>query len=98
MTNAERSTLDTALRIGERLGVPLLLMGAMLYMAREAGMAIYGSAVIPLVTAHTAFLESTQATLREIGETQRQQSEAMQELVVGQREITAIIKAQDARN
>ena len=91
-------TLDVVLRIGERLGVPLLLMAALLYMAREAGIAIYGGAVRPLVQAHSAFLESTQGTLREIGQTQRQQAEAMQEMVIGQREITSILNEERGRN
>ena len=100
MATADEKTgmLDVVLRIGERLGVPLLLMAALLYMVREAGIAVYGGAVKPLVQAHSAFLESTQGTLREIGQTQRQQAEAMQELVIGQREITVIINDDKGRN
>jgi septal ring factor EnvC (AmiA/AmiB activator) len=97
MTSAERSTLDTVLRIGERLGVPLLILVALLWMAREAGTALYSGAVVPVVQAHTQFLESTQDTLQRIGETQDRQTNAMQEIVTGQREITAILK-DGARN
>ena len=94
MTAETKSTLDTVLRIGERLGVPLLILAAILWMAREAGMAIYGGAVMPVVKAHTTFLESTQETLRGIETTQSRQAETMEEIVTGQREITAIIKEQ----
>lgn len=97
MSADEKSTLDTVLRIGERLGVPLLILVALLWMAREAGMAIYGGAVVPVVKAHTTFLESTQETLKGIETTQSRQAETMEEIVTGQREITAIIK-EAARN
>lgn len=96
--SSERSTLDTVLRIGERLGVPLLILAAVLFMLREAGMALYSGGVQPLVKAHTEFLERTTETLKGIETTQRQQADNMQEIVVGQREIGAIIKAQDVRN
>lgn len=98
MTSAERSALDTVLRIGERLGVPLLILVALLWMAREAGTALYSGAVVPVVQAHTQFLESTQDTLDRIGETQDRQTNVMQEIVTGQREITAILKADGPRN
>ena len=94
----DKSTLDVVLRIGERLGVPLLVLAALLFMAREAGMALYSGGVQPLVKAHTEFLERTTETLQGIETTQQQQAENMQEIVAGQREITTIIKAQDARN
>ncbi len=94
----DKSALDVVLRIGERLGVPLLILAALLFMAREAGMALYSGGVQPLVKAHTEFLERTTETLQGIETTQQQQAENMQEIVAGQREITTIIKAQDARN
>ena len=96
--SSDRSTLDTVLRIGERLGVPLLILAALLFMAREAGMALYSGGVQPLVKAHTEFLERTTETLQGIEMTQRQQADNMQEIVADQREITTIIKGQDARN
>ena len=94
----ERSTLDGALRVGERLGVPLLILAAVLYMAREAGVAVYSTAVVPIVEAHGKFLDSTSRNLEEIGTTQRQQAETLQEIAVGQKEIATIIEKQDPRN
>lgn len=96
--SSDRSTLDTVLRIGERLGVPLLVLAALLFMLREAGTALYSGGVQPLVKAHTEFLERTQETLKGIETTQQQQADTMQEIVTGQREITAILKAPDPRN
>lgn len=98
MTADQRSALDTALKIGERLGVPLLVLAAILWMAREAGMALYGGAVVPVVKAHTTFLESTQETLKGIEQTQSTQADALQDIVTGQREITAILKENPPRN
>ena len=94
----ERSKLDVALRVGERLGVPLLILAAVLYMAREAGVAIYSTAVVPIVEAHGKFLDSTSRNLEEIGTTQRQQAETLQEIAVGQKEIATIMQAQGTRN
>ena len=94
----ERSTLDVAMRVGERLGVPLLILAAVLYMAREAGVAIYSTAVVPIVEAHGKFLDSTSRNLEEIGTTQRQQAETLQEIAVGQKEIATIMEAQGTRN
>ena len=95
---AEKSTLDIVLRIGERLGVPLLILAAVLWMGREAGMAIYNTAIVPLVEAHGKFLDSTSKNLEEIGTTQRQQAQTLQEIAVGQKEIATIIEAQGGRN
>jgi hypothetical protein len=92
------SRLETALRIGERLGVPVLVLVFMLIMLREAGTAIYTGAVQPLVKAHAAFLDRTQETLQGIEVTQRKQEENMSEIVAGQREITAILRANDGSN
>jgi hypothetical protein len=97
MTN-EKSSLDIMLRVGERLGVPLLILAAVLWMGREAGMALYTTAIVPLVEAHGKFLDSTSRNLEEIGTTQRQQAETLQEIAVGQKEIATIIEKQDPRN
>lgn len=94
----EKSSLDIMLRVGERLGVPLLILAAVLWMSREAGMALYTTAIVPLVEAHGKFLDSTSRNLEEIGTTQRQQAETLQEIAVGQKEIANIIEKQDPRN
>lgn len=94
----DNSTLDVVLRIGERLGVPLLILAALLFMAREAGMALYSGGVQPLVKAHAEFLDRTTETLQGIETTQQQQADTMEEIVGGQREITTIIKADRGRN
>lgn len=99
MTDESKAALaDSLLKVGTQLGVPVLILAAFLWMAREAGFAMYSGAVIPIVEAHTRFLESTESTLKEIGATQQQQAETMQEIVVGQRELATIIEAQKGAN
>lgn len=93
MTDENRTALvDAILKFGTQLGVPVLVLAALLYMAREAGVAIYGTAIVPLVKAHGEFLESTQATLKEIGTAQRQQAQTMEEIVTGQRELAEFLR------
>ena len=99
MTEESKAALaDSLLKVGTHLGVPVLILAAFLWMAREAGFAMYSGAVIPIVEAHTRFLESTESTLKEIGTTQKQQAETMQEIVVGQRELATIIEAHRGEN
>jgi hypothetical protein len=53
---------------------------------------------VPIVEAHGKFLDSTSRNLEEIGTTQRQQAETLQEIAVGQKEIATIMEAQGTRN
>ena len=98
MTDERAELLDAILKFGSQLGVPVLVLFGVLYLAREAGVAIYSTAVVPIVEAHAKFLDSTQATLKEIGTAQRQQAETMEEIVAGQKEIVTTIKAREDRN
>ena len=41
----------------------------------------------PIVQSHVEFLDTTRETLKEIGHTQAQQAETLQEIAVGQNEI-----------
>ena len=99
MTDESKAALaDSLLKVGTQLGVPVLILAAFLWMAREAGFAMYSGAVVPIVEAHARFLESTESTLKEIGTTQKQQAETMQEIVIGQREIATMIEAHRGDN
>ena len=81
------STYDFFLGIADRFGVPCLILAAMLWMIRDAGMALHVTVLQPIVQSHTKFLDSTQETLREIGKAQDKQADTMQELANGQRDI-----------
>lgn len=98
MTDERAALLDSILKFGTQLGVPVLVLIALLWMAREAGFALYSTAVVPIVEAHTEFLDSTQNTLKEIGASQVQQAETMREIVEGQKEIVQIIEAHRGPN
>lgn len=93
MTDERAAILDSILKFGTQLGVPVLVLLALLWMAREAGVALYSTAVVPIVEAHTEFLNSTQNTLKEIGVSQTRQAETMREIVAGQKEIAEMIEA-----
>ena len=69
MTDEMRQTvLDAA----QRFGVPVVVLAAILWMTREAATSVHHTILVPIVTSHTEFLESTRETLHEIGKTQTQ--------------------------
>lgn len=74
-----------------RLGVPCVVLAALLWMMREASYSIHTTILVPLVKAHTEYLDATKQTLDGIEKTQQQQADTLQEVVAGQCEIKAII-------
>jgi hypothetical protein len=86
------TVVDSALRVGERFGVPVLILGVMIWLAREAATSIHSTVLVPIVTSHTEFLDTTRETLHEIGRVQTRQAETLQELATGQREIQNSIR------
>lgn len=88
MADENRSTLvDAALRVGERFGLPVVLLAVLVWFLRDAAVTLHSTVLVPIVASHTEFLDSTRETLHEIGATQTQQAKTLQELAVGQREI-----------
>lgn len=83
----EVSVLDSAIRIAERFGVPVVLLLVLVWFLRDAAVTLHGTVLVPIVQSHTEFLDSTRKTLEEIGSTQQQQAKTLQELAVGQRDI-----------
>lgn len=81
------STYEFFLGIADRFGVPCLILAALLWMVRDAGMALHATLLQPVVKSHTQFLEATQETLKEIGKTQDKQADTLQELAAGQRDL-----------
>jgi hypothetical protein len=86
---APLSMLEAAFRAGERFGVPVVLLAVMIWFLRDAAVTLHSTVLVPIVTSHTEFLESTRDTLGEISTTQSQQAKTMQELAVGQQAIVA---------
>jgi|688.fasta_scaffold226332_4 hypothetical protein len=84
MTDGMKRTLFDA---AERFGVPVVVLGAVLWMFREAATSVHHTLIVPIVESHTQFLETTSETLHEIGKTQNQQAETLKELADSQKEI-----------
>ena len=84
--------LDTLLRIAERFGVPVVLLGVVIWMGREAAITLHGTLVKPVVESHVQFLEQTSETLKEISSVQGQQAATLEELAHGQRELRERVK------
>jgi hypothetical protein len=81
------SLAEMAYRVAERFGLPVIIMGVVLWFARDAAVVLHSTVFIPIVKGHTEFLDKTSSTLEEISTTQRQQAATIQELAAGQREI-----------
>lgn len=90
---SSESYMETAFRVAERFGVPLVLLAVIIWFMRDAAVTIHGTVVVPIVKSHTEFLDSTRETLDEIGKTQFKQAETLQEIAAGQQEIKqAVVK------
>ena len=83
------SVFDAALRAADRFGVPVVLLGVLIWLLRDAAVTLHSTVLVPIVTSHTEFLDSTRGTLEEMSTTQAQQAKTMQELAVGQQAIVA---------
>lgn len=88
MADEKPSTLvETAIRVAERFGVPVVLLAVLVWFLRDAAVTLHGTVLVPIVTSHTEFLDTTRQTLEVIGTTQQQQAATLKELADGQREI-----------
>ena len=79
--------VDRMIKVGERFGVPVMLLIVVLFFAREACVSIHSTLLVPIVKSHVEFLESTSQTLHEIDQTQAQQALILGEISMGQRAI-----------
>ena len=83
--------VDRMIKVGERFGVPVMLLVVFLWFAREACISIHGTLLVPIVKSHVEFLESTSETLHEIDQTQQQQATILGEISLGQRAIQSAL-------
>lgn len=79
--------VDRVIKIGERFGVPVMLLIVGAFFLREACVSIHSTLLVPIVKSHCDFLESTSETLHEIDQTQQQQATILGEISMGQRAI-----------
>ena len=83
--------VDRMIKVGERFGVPVMLLIVVLFFAREACVSIHSTLLVPIVKSHVEFLESTSETLHEIDQTQAQQALILGEISMGQRAIQSAL-------
>lgn len=88
---APQTTTEIALRVGERFGVPVVVLAFLLWMIREAATSLNSTVVVPIVKSHTEFLDATRDTLTEISKTQNQQADTMKDIAENQRELKIIV-------
>ena len=87
------SFVESALRVAERFGVPLVLLAVVIWFMRDAAITLHGTVLVPIVKSHTEFLDSTRETLDEIGKTQFKQAETLQAIAADQHAIKqAVVK------
>ena len=79
--------VDRMIKVGERFGVPVMLLIVVLFFAREACVSVHSTLLVPIVEGHIEFLDATSLTLREIEQTQHQLYNTLQEVSIGQRAI-----------
>lgn len=93
----KQGVLDSMLRVAERFGVPVVLLGVIIWLGREAAITLHGTLVKPVVESHVQFLETTSETLKEISSVQTQQAATLEELAHGQRELREQVKTVKVR-
>jgi hypothetical protein len=93
----KQGVLDSMLRVAERFGVPVVLLGVVIWLGREAAITLHGTLVKPVVESHVQFLETTSETLKEISTVQTQQAATLEELAHGQREMREQVKTVTVR-
>jgi len=89
---SENTTItDSFVRIGERFGVPVLVLAVVLWLVRDAAISLNKTVVEPVVQGHVEFLQTTQKTLEGIEETQKASQQTLQEIAIGQRELRHVV-------
>ena len=90
--------VDRMIKVGERFGVPVMLLVALLFFAREMCVSIHATLIVPMVKSHVEFLESTSETLerssitlRQIEQTEATQAAILSEISLGQRAIQSAL-------
>ena len=88
---SEKTLTDSLVRIGERFGVPVLVLAVLLWFIRDAAVSLNKTVVEPVVQGHVEFLQTTQKTLEGIEETQKASQQTLQEIAIGQRELKHVV-------
>ena len=94
MTQHTKDRLELAIQFIKLVGVPTGILAVILWWIGAATDRLHDSVLVPTITAHTQFLKSTvetqerQATaLEKLTDNRIQQTEILEEIASGQREI-----------
>jgi hypothetical protein len=94
MTQQSRDRLELALQFVKIVGVPTAVLAVVLWFIGVATDRLHDSVLVPTVTAHTQFLRSTvetqerqAAALEKLTDNRVQQTEILEEIATGQREL-----------
>jgi hypothetical protein len=83
---------EAMLRIGERFGVPVVVLGVILWLGREAAIGIHASVVEPVVASHTRFIDTICEQAKQQTIAMDRQAEAFQELSANHAEQLVILR------
>ena len=92
MTQKLSDIVDITFRFIREFGFPTFVLIVIGYWVHNAAVSMHSTIVVPVVKSHTDFMEVTQETLKELGQTQEKQADTLQEICHSQREIVETIK------
>jgi hypothetical protein len=94
VTQRTKDRLDIALQFVKLVGVPTTILAVILWWIGAATDRLHDPVLVPTITAHTQFLKSTVETqerqasaLEKLTDTRVQQTQILEEIAAGQREI-----------
>ena len=99
MTQYTRDRLELGFQFVKLVGVPTFVLSVVLYWIGAATDRLHDSVLVPTVTAHSSFLKSTVETqerqadaLEKLTDNRIQQTQILEEIAVGQRELRDAIQ------
>lgn len=98
MTQHTKDRLEIAIQFIKLVGVPTGVLAVILYWVGAATDRLHDSVLVPTITAHTQFLKATVETqerqaeaLEKLTDTRVQQTQILEEIAAGQREIHDVL-------
>ena len=80
--------VDVGIKIAREFGFPVSIILIIVWLACRMSVALHDTVIVPIVGAHTRYLEATQKTLEAMRSTQEKQGISMERVVVTQHEIS----------
>lgn len=83
---------ETMLKIAERFGVPVVVLGIILWLGREAAISVNRTVVAPVVEAHTKFVDTVVEQVRVQTSAMEGQANAFRDLAEAHEQQLQILK------